>query len=124
VLRLPASDTVRHYTYLVVLVGCLVATLPLEVVLRTRVYARWRRLLCSLVPTVLVFAMWDMWAITTHAWSYDRRYLVGARLLGKLPIEELLFFLVVPTCAILTLEAVRRRRPHWQIGDEQIADEP
>jgi lycopene cyclase domain-containing protein len=122
--RSPASEPVRHYTYLVVLAGCLVTTLPLEVVLRTRVYARWRRLLCSLAPTVLVFVTWDLWAVTTGAWSYDRRYLVGAHLLGKLPIEELLFFLVVPTCAILTLEAVRRRRPLWRIGDEQIGDEP
>jgi len=24
----------------------------------------------------------------------------------------------VPTCAVLTLEAVRARRPHWLIGDE------
>ncbi|MDT4949985.1 MAG: hypothetical protein QOJ37_2580, partial [Pseudonocardiales bacterium] len=35
-----------------------------------------------------------------------------------LPLEELLFFLVIPTCAVLTLEAVRARRPHWLIGDE------
>jgi hypothetical protein len=35
-----------------------------------------------------------------------------------LPLEELLFFVVIPTCAILTLEAVRRRRPQWTIGDE------
>jgi hypothetical protein len=33
-------------------------------------------------------------------------------------LEELLFFIVIPTCAVLTLEAVRVRRPHWIIGDE------
>ena len=32
-----------------------------------------------------------------------------------------LFFLVIPTCAILTLEAVRVRRPQWRIGDERSA---
>jgi hypothetical protein len=26
---------------------------------------------------------------------------------------------VVPTCAVLTLEAVRVRRPDWLIGDER-----
>jgi hypothetical protein len=25
---------------------------------------------------------------------------------------------VIPTCAVLTLEAVRARKPHWLIGDE------
>jgi hypothetical protein len=34
-----------------------------------------------------------------------------------LPLEEGLFFLVVPVCAILTLEAVRAVRG-WQVGDE------
>jgi hypothetical protein len=36
---------------------------------------------------------------------------------GHLPVEEVLFFLVVPTCAIATLEAVRVVR-HWPVGDE------
>jgi hypothetical protein len=38
---------------------------------------------------------------------------------GRFPLEELLFFVVIPTCSILTLEAVRRRRPQWTIGDER-----
>jgi len=25
----------------------------------------------------------------------------------------------VPLCSVLTLEAVRRRRPQWRVGDEQ-----
>jgi hypothetical protein len=31
-----------------------------------------------------------------------------------------LFFVVIPVCAILTLEAVARRRPGWPIGDEPV----
>jgi len=40
---------------------------------------------------------------------------------GNVPIEELLFFLVIPTCAVLTLEAVRRTKPAWHVDD---GDEP
>jgi lycopene cyclase domain-containing protein len=71
-----------------------------------------------LVPVALVFSAWDIAAIAAHWWHYDDDYLVGVRLPGRLPIEELLFFLVIPTCAVLTLEAVRARKPHWLIGDE------
>ena len=108
----------RHATYLLVLLACLVGTLPLEFTLRTRVYARWRRLISTLGPVVVLFGGWDLVAVGQRWWRYDGRYLVGVTLPGRLPVEELLFFVVVPTCAVLTLEAVRARRPHWLIGDE------
>ena len=34
--------------------------------------------------------------------------LLGLRLPGGIPVEEVLFFLVVPLCAVLALEAVRK----------------
>ena len=107
-----------HLTYLALLAGCLLGTAPLELLLHTRVYARWRRLLPALAPTVVVFLAWDFYAIHHHQWSYERRWMSGVLLPGRLPLEELLFFVVIPTCSILTLEAVRRRRPQWTIGDE------
>lgn len=108
-----------HLTYLALLAACLVGTAPLEVMLHTRVYARWRRLAFAVLPTAVLFAAWDAYAIHDGQWRYERRWITGVTLPGRLPIEELLFFLVIPTCAVLTLEAVRRRRPQWTIGDEQ-----
>lgn len=102
-------------TYLWVMAGCAVVTLPLELVLRARVYARWRRLLLTLLPVVVVFVTWDVLSIHAGFWSY--RHLTGVRI-GNLPIEELVFFFVVPTCSLLTFEAVRRLRPVW-FGGEQ-----
>jgi lycopene cyclase domain-containing protein len=105
-------------TYVLLLAACLVGTLPLEFVLHTGVYARWRRLCVAVLPVVVLFGAWDVAAIHAGWWHYDDRYLVGVTLPGRLPLEELLFFLVIPTCAVLTLEAVRARKPHWVIGDE------
>jgi lycopene cyclase domain-containing protein len=102
-----------HATYLILLGACVLGTLPLEFVLHTRVYAQWTRLIATLVPVVVIFGGWDLLAIHQHTWSYNRRYLVGVTLPGHLPLEELLFFLVIPTCAILALEAVRARQPGW-----------
>jgi lycopene cyclase domain-containing protein len=108
---------VTHLVYLAILAACVLGTLPLELLLGTGVYARWRRLVLTLVPVVVLFGGWDVWAIARHDWWYDDRYLVGLTLPGRLPVEELLFFLVIPTCAVLTLEAVRARRPDWTIGE-------
>jgi lycopene cyclase domain-containing protein len=108
-----------HLLYLGLLAACLLGTAPLEIWLHTRVYAQWSRLIATLVPVIVVFVSWDLYAIHRHQWSYARHWLIGWILPGGLPIEELLFFVVIPVCAILTLEAVRRRRPHWRIGDER-----
>ena len=98
-----------------VLAACVVVTLPLELVLGARVYRRPRRLLLTLLPVLLVFVCWDALAIHAGQWTYH--HLVGVKV-GDVPIEELAFFVVVPLCSVLTLEAVRRRRPGWQVGDE------
>ena len=37
---------------------------------------------------------------------------------GRVPVEELLFFVVVPVCAVLAHEAVRAVRG-WPGGDER-----
>jgi lycopene cyclase domain-containing protein len=107
----------RQLSYAAVLAVCLLGTAPLEIFLHTRVYARWRRLVATLVPVLAVFVSWDLYAIARHAWWFDRRGVTGIRLPGGLPVEELLFFVVVPICAILTLEAVRACRD-WPVGDE------
>ena len=98
----------RHLNYLALLVGCLVVTAPLEIVLRVRVYARWRRLLLALVPEFVVFVAWVLYAIAAGHWDYSAARTVDVRLPGGIPVEEVLFFLVVPVCAVLALEAVRR----------------
>jgi lycopene cyclase domain-containing protein len=96
--------------YLVVMAGCIVGTLPLELVLQARVYARWRRLVLSLLPVLAVFLTWDALSIHAGFWSY--RQLSGLHI-GNLPVEEIVFFCVIPTCSVLTFEAVRRLRPSW-----------
>jgi lycopene cyclase domain-containing protein len=104
---------VRQLTYLAVLAGCLVGTLPLEFALGARVYRQWRRLVLAVVPVAVVFTVWDIAAIHYKWWTFDPRYVTGIAV--GLPLEELLFFIVVPVCAVLTLEGVRRVRPDWSL---------
>jgi lycopene cyclase domain-containing protein len=98
---------VRHLIYLGVLLGCLAGALWLEPILRVGVLRRWRRLLFTLLPVVVVFTAWDLAAIAAGHWTFDAAQTTGILLPGRLPLEELLFFLVVPVCAVLGFEAVR-----------------
>jgi lycopene cyclase domain-containing protein len=108
---------VRSFAYLLVLLACLVGTAPLEVFLGTRVYARWRRLLLTLLPVFAVFVVWDLLAVRAGHWDFDPEQVTGLAVFG-LPVEELLFFIAIPICAVLTLEAVRAVKG-WRVGDER-----
>ena len=107
----------RHLAYVGMLAFCLLGTLPLELWLGVRVYRQWRRLLLTLLPVVAVFVVWDLYAIAAGHWEFDPAQLLGVVLPGGVPVEELLFFVVVPTCALLAFEAVRRVKG-WPAGDE------
>jgi lycopene cyclase domain-containing protein len=108
----------RHLAYLAVLAGCLVAAVWLEPILNVNVFRRGRRLLLTVLPVAAVFVLWDLAAIAAGHWTFDPAQITGVLLPGGLPIDEVLFFLVVPVCAILGFEAVRAvlRRP---AGDEE-----
>jgi lycopene beta-cyclase len=95
-----------NWHYALILAACLVVTLPLELGLGARVYRRPWLVTRTLLPVVAVFLTWDLLAyhVGGHWWFADR-YVLGPRLLG-LPVEEWLFFAVVPLCALLTFEAV------------------
>ena len=97
-----------HSQYLLVMAACVVATLPLEMLFGARVWRRPKRLVKALAVPVVVFAGWDVAAIAHHQWHFNRRYITGVYLPGRLPIEEVVFFVVVPVCALLTFEVVTR----------------
>ena len=107
----------RHLAYVGVLALCLLGTLPLELWLGVRVYRRPRRLLLTLLPVLAVFVVWDLYAVHTGHWTFDPAQTLGRVLPGGLPIEEVLFFVVVPVCSVLAFEAVRTVRG-WPAGDE------
>jgi lycopene beta-cyclase len=109
---------VDHFRYLLLLAGCLAITLPLELWLGARVFRRPRLLAMTLLPVLVLFLAWDLVATARGDWSFAGRYLIGVRLLG-LPVEEWLFFLVVPVCALLTYEVLGRRPPHSAPGSSR-----
>jgi lycopene cyclase domain-containing protein len=103
--------------------ACLLITLPLEFVFSARVYRRLRVLVLALLPVVVVFSIWDVVGIVREHWDYNPAYVTGVQLVLGMPLEELVFFVVIPICGLLTYEAVgqvlvhgRRRRAARRAG--------
>jgi lycopene cyclase domain-containing protein len=103
-------------SYVAVLVFVIIGAGWLEIVVRTRVFARPRRLLLTIVVVVWPFLVWDAYAISQGHWWFDETRILGVYLPGEIPLDELLFFIVIPIASILTLEAVRSVKG-WPVGD-------
>jgi lycopene cyclase domain-containing protein len=86
--------------------ACLLITLPLEFVVGARVYRRPRLLIRAVLPVLLVFTAWDIAGILLGHWRYNAEFVTGIQLVLGMPLEELVFFIVVPICGLLTYEAV------------------
>ncbi len=95
-----------HLSYLGLLLACLCCTVPLDFVYAARALARPATLLLAILPGFVIFVSWDLYAISRGQWWYDLRRMTGILLPGRLPLEEALFFLVIPLAAILTFEAI------------------
>ena len=94
-----------RWQYLIVLGACLLITAPLEI-FGDGVYRQARRAALAVLPVAAVFVVWDAVAIAAHIWRYNPKYVTGIELPANIPIEELLFFLVIPLCGLFTYNAV------------------
>jgi lycopene cyclase domain-containing protein len=102
-------ETVRHLSYVAVLVVCLAAVLPLQRRPGVRVLRRPARLIATLVLVAVPFGVWDALATAHGQWRFDPAQTLSPRLFG-LPLEEIAFFVVIPTAIVSTMEAVRALR--------------
>jgi lycopene cyclase domain-containing protein len=95
-----------RWQYLIVLGACLLITAPLEF-FGEGVYRQPGRTARAVVPVAVLFLVWDAIAIAADVWTYNPRYITGIRVGFGVPLEELLFFIVIPLCGLLTLNAVQ-----------------
>ena len=105
--------------YLAMLGFTILGSFWLEIALKVRVLRRVKRWALSIFPIAILFIVWDAYAISRHHWHFDSKQILGIYGPFNIPLEEYLFFLIVPIAAIMTLEAVRKVNKHWVLGDEE-----
>jgi lycopene beta-cyclase len=91
--------------YFLVLGAILFFPLVLSLLMRLRLFQRWRALLKAMLFVSAVYWVWDIAAIARGHWSFNPAYILGVDLLG-MPVEEWLFFVVITFVSVFTHEAV------------------
>ena len=98
-----------RYTYLIL--DFLILVVPLLYTFHPRI--RYDRCIPALALSVAVvspcYLAWDALAIRWGEWSFNPRFVTGLDIL-KLPVEEILFFVVVPYSCLFIYESLARLR--------------
>ncbi|MFZ5941436.1 MAG: lycopene cyclase domain-containing protein [Bacteroidota bacterium] len=94
------------WTYALVLILSLAYPLAQSFERRLRMWKRFRFLFPGILLTAIPFLIWDVHFARTGIWGFNPNY-VGDLFIGGLPIEEWLFFLVVPYACFFIYEVLR-----------------
>ena len=105
----------QKFGYVAMLLFTIVGSFWLEIVLKVRVLARIKQVLASVLPISSLFIAWDIYAVDRHHWFFDESQILGIYGPFQIPLEEYLFFIVVPIAAIMTIEAVTTVKKNWKV---------
>ena len=107
------------FGYVAMLTFTVFGSFWLEIALKVRVLKRIKRVLMSIIPVAILFLIWDAYAVANGHWKFDQEQILGIYGPFEIPLEEYLFFIIVPMAAIMTIEGVRSVKKHWIVGDEK-----
>ena len=82
-------------------------------------YRKWKSVLLSILLTALIFIVWDVIFTARNIWGFNPRYLSGIYLLN-LPLEEWLFFLIIPYCCLFIHHVIFYYYPDLMIKDRIV----
>ena len=92
--------------YFIVLAVCFIGPLILSFSRKINFYKYPFRLILAVLIPLILFLIWDFWAISRGHWSFNPNYITGFKIL-TIPLEEILFFVVVPFCGLFSWECVK-----------------
>ena len=99
-----------HYTYFLILGASLAGPLALSFDKKVAFYKSWKYVVPAMILPAIFYVAWDVFFTAKQVWSFNDDYITGIHLFN-LPIEEVLFFLVVPYCCLFIYACIRAYFP-------------
>jgi len=96
-----------HFTYFLILGCTLVGPLLLSFDRKVAFYKKWKPLFLAMLIPAMIYIAWDIYFTSKGIWSFNEKYYVNALKVFNLPLEEILFFFVVPYCCVFIYECIR-----------------
>ena len=80
-------------------------------------FQHWKAYFTSIIAVGIIFILWDIYFAYQNVWGFNDQYLIGFRIL-KLPLEEWLFFLLIPYASVFIHYALKYFFPAIQLENK------
>ena len=100
----------NHYTYFIILAASLAGPLALSFDKKVGFYKNWKYLFRAMFFPALLYIVWDIYFTAKGVWRFNENYITGIKIYN-LPVEEVLFFFVVPYCCLFIYECIKTYFP-------------
>jgi lycopene cyclase domain-containing protein len=94
------------YLYLGLMIFALSYPLAQSFEWRIHFYKKWKRLFKAIAIMMVIFIPWDVWKTQKGVWWFNDKYILGWKV-WHLPIEEWLFFIIIPFACVFLYEVLK-----------------
>ncbi|MGC6471235.1 MAG: lycopene cyclase domain-containing protein [Flavobacteriales bacterium] len=95
----------NNWFYFILLIVTIAYPLLQSFESRLKYYSKWKNVLFSALVMMFLFIPWDIWFTNQSVWAFNKNYTVGWSIYS-LPIEEWLFFIIVPFACVFIYEVL------------------
>jgi lycopene cyclase domain-containing protein len=95
-----------HYTYFLILALSLAGPLALSFDKKVAFYKKWKYVFPAMILPAVFYIGWDAWFTGADVWRFNADHISGI-MVFHLPLEEVLFFFIVPYCCLFIYECIR-----------------
>ncbi len=110
----------QAFTYAGLLLATIAVPLALSFDKKVHFWTKWKYLFPAILITAVVFIYWDIQFTAAGIWSFNHDYVLGVYFYG-LPLEEWLFFLIVPYACIFIYEVLNFYFQRYEFSNVSVA---
>lgn len=103
----------KNFTYLLLMLGSWAIPLIYSFEKQVQFYTKLKYLFPAILFSGTIFIIWDLRFEELGIWKFNPDYITGIYIMN-LPIEEWLFFLVIPYCSVFIYEVLHVKLPAFE----------
>lgn len=103
-----------HLTYLFLNLVTIAGPLALSFDKKVAFHKSWKHFATAMLLTSSAYLIWDIWFTKANIWLFNPQFLIG-RYFINLPIEEYLFFFIIPYACLFIYACVKVYFPKFSL---------